>query len=90
MAQTSLHYRGLSSAEVIESRKKNGANILTPPPKDPLWKQWLEKFEDPTIIILCGCAAIAIIVGLIDRNIPWDGVAILVAVGLATAGGTWS
>ena len=90
MGKTSLHYRGLSSAEVVEQRKKYGANVLTPPSKDPLWKQWLEKFEDPTIIILCVCAAIAILVGLIEKNIPWDGVAILVAVGLATAGGTWS
>jgi P-type Ca2+ transporter type 2C len=29
-------------------------------------------------------------VGLIEGNLPWDGVAILVAVCLATAGGTWS
>jgi P-type Ca2+ transporter type 2C len=83
-------HRGLSSAEVVEQRKKFGANVLTPPSKDPLWKQWLEKFEDPTIIILCVCAAIAIVVGVLDGKMPWDGVAILVAVCLATAGGTWS
>lgn len=43
---------GLTDAQVLESRKKNGANILTPPEKDPLWKQFLEKFGDPLIIIL--------------------------------------
>lgn len=46
------HFTGLTDAQVLESRKKHGANILTPPEKDPLWKQFLEKFEDPLIIIL--------------------------------------
>lgn len=27
-------------------------NLLTPPKKDPLWKQFLEKFSDPLIVIL--------------------------------------
>ena len=30
------HYTGLSEAQVLESREKNGANVLTPPEKDPL------------------------------------------------------
>lgn len=90
MEKMGMHYRGLSAAEVVEQRKKFGPNVLTPPEKDPLWKQWLEKFEDPTIIILLVCAGIAFAVGLLEQNIPWDAVAILVAVGLATAGGTWS
>ena len=46
------HYTGLTDTEVLESRKKNGVNILTPPEKDPLWKRFLEKFGDPLIIIL--------------------------------------
>lgn len=46
------HYIGLTDAQVLESRKKHGANILTPPKKEPLWKQFLEKFSDPLIIIL--------------------------------------
>jgi Ca2+-transporting ATPase len=37
---------------VLESREKHGVNVLTPPEKDPLWKQYLEKFGDPLIIIL--------------------------------------
>ena len=31
--------RGLTSKEVEESRRLNGANILTPPEKTSLWKQ---------------------------------------------------
>lgn len=46
------HYIGLTDTQVLESRKKHGANILTPPKKEPLWKQFLEKFSDPLIIIL--------------------------------------
>ncbi len=46
------HFTGLNDAQVLESRSKNGANMLTPPEKEPLWKQFLEKFGDPLIIIL--------------------------------------
>lgn len=49
---TNHHYTGLTDAQVHESRAKYGMNILTPPKKDPLWKQYLEKFGDPLIIIL--------------------------------------
>lgn len=49
---TNHHYKGLTDAQVLESRAKNGMNVLTPPEKDPLWKQYLEKFGDPLIIIL--------------------------------------
>lgn len=45
-------YKGLTPAEVKESRKKYGANILTPPEKASLWSQFLEKFNDPIIKIL--------------------------------------
>ncbi len=43
---------GLTNKEVEESRKLNGSNILTPPERVSLWKQFLEKFEDPIIRIL--------------------------------------
>ena len=51
MAQT-FHYTGLTDAEVAESRRTHGVNVLTPPAKEPLWKRFLEKFGDPLIIIL--------------------------------------
>lgn len=46
------HYTGLSEKEVLESREKHGENTLTPPEKESLWSQFLEKFEDPIIRIL--------------------------------------
>ena len=46
------HYEGLNDQQVVESRAKYGVNLLTPPKKDPLWKQFIEKFSDPLIVIL--------------------------------------
>ncbi len=54
------HYTGLTDAQVLESRQKNGVNILTPPEKEPLWKRFLEKFGDPLIIILLIAGALSI------------------------------
>ena len=42
----------MTAAEVEESRRLHGENILTPPEKSSLWKQFLEKFDDPIIKIL--------------------------------------
>ena len=50
MAKEKLN--GLTAEQVEESRLKYGSNILTPPEKMSLWKQFLEKFEDPIIRIL--------------------------------------
>ncbi len=56
------HYTGLTDAQVQESRLKHGANVLTPPAKEPLWKQLLEKFTEPLIIVLliAGFASVGI------------------------------
>ena len=52
MMKINSNIRGLTSAQVEESRRLHGENVLTPPEKTPLWKQFLEKFEDPIIRIL--------------------------------------
>lgn len=44
--------KGLTLQHVEENRLKYGSNVLTPPEKESLWKQFLEKFEDPIIRIL--------------------------------------
>lgn len=43
---------GLTSEQVTESRRLFGENVLTPPERVSLWKQFVEKFEDPIIRIL--------------------------------------
>ncbi len=44
--------QGLNDVQVIESRLKYGANVLTPPPRKSLFRQFLETFDDPLIKIL--------------------------------------
>jgi Ca2+-transporting ATPase len=45
-------WQGLTLQQVEENRKRYGDNTLTPPEKTPLWKLFLEKFDDPIIRIL--------------------------------------
>lgn len=54
------NFTGLTDAEVLESRRKNGVNILTPPKQDPWWKEFLDKFSDPLIIILLVAGVLSI------------------------------
>lgn len=75
--------KGLSKYEVLESRKQYGQNVLTPPERDPWWKLFLEKFEDPVIRILLIAAVIAIGVGFIDGHFV-EGIGIVCAILLAT------
>ena len=89
--QQKKHYIGLTDAEVLESRKKYGVNILTPPEKEPLWKQFLEKFTDPLIIILmiAGVLSIGIsfyeYIGLNEGfTVFFEPIGIFVAILLAT------
>lgn len=85
------HFVGLSSSEVIASRQKYGTNVLTPPKKTSLWKLFLEKFQDPLIVILliAGFLSIGIAcyeyLGLAhDARAFFEPVGIFVAIFLAT------
>ncbi|MBQ8336195.1 MAG: calcium-translocating P-type ATPase, PMCA-type [Bacteroidaceae bacterium] len=53
---------GLTSEQVEESRRLHGENVLTPPERVSLWKQFLEKFEDPIIRILLIAWALSMII----------------------------
>jgi Ca2+-transporting ATPase len=76
-------HTGLGPAEVEESRRKFGANIITPPERDPWWKLFLEKFDDPVIRILLIAAVIAIVAGSVHGEYL-EGLGIITAVLLAT------
>lgn len=78
-----LRFPGLTAAEVEESRRKHGPNVLTPPERDPWWKLFLEKFDDPVIRILLIAAFIAIVVGVAEGKY-FEGIGIVVAILLAT------
>jgi len=79
-----LPHPGLSPAEVEASRRAHGGNVLTPPERVPLWKQFLEKFEDPVIRILIIAAVIQIGVNVYKQEFPIEGLAIVAAILLAT------
>lgn len=83
--------KGLTNAEVLESRRKNGVNILTPPEKDPWWKEFLDKFSDPLIIILLVAGVLSIGISFYeffglgqDWKVFFEPIGIFVAIGLAT------
>lgn len=85
------HYIGLTDAEVLESRKKYGVNILTPPKKEPLWKQFLGKFTDPLIIILMIAGVLSIGISFYEYfglnegfTVFFEPIGIFVAILLAT------
>ncbi|HEY9670229.1 MAG TPA: cation-translocating P-type ATPase [Waterburya sp.] len=78
-----LPYQGLSSEQVKVNRQTYGANVLTPPERNPWWTLFLEKFEDPVIRILMIAAVVAISVGLVEGEYV-EGLGIIVAILLAT------
>lgn len=85
------HYTGLTDAQVLESRREHGANVLTPPQKEPLWRQFLEKFTDPLIIILLIAGGLSIGISCYEyfglgqgAEVFFEPVGIFVAILLAT------
>ena len=60
------HFTGLTDAQVLESRKKYGANVLTPPEEETMWEKikncmhfWLLKV-DLAIFVIAAIAAIVL------------------------------
>ena len=74
---------GLSDAEVAESRRLHGENMLTPPPRASLWKLYLDKYRDPIVQILLVAAAISLVLAIIENEYI-ETVGIILAVLLAT------
>jgi len=86
-------HRGLTTKQVRQNRKKYGSNEPSSPEKYPLWKQYIDKFKDPTIIILSACAFLMLLTGIYELAAKgsWlgimEGVAILIAVAILTGVG---
>ena len=63
---TNHHYKGLTDAQVLESRAKHGVNVLTPPEEESVWQKikdcmhfWLLKV-DLAIFVIATLAAIVL------------------------------
>ena len=54
---------GLTSKEAQDRLKRDGYNELTEGNKTPLWKMFLENFQDPLVIILIVAAIVQIFLG---------------------------
>ncbi len=91
MVQNHDRYKGLSDADVMRSREMHGANLLTPPARTPLWKQFLRKFRDPLIIILMVAGMLSIGIAFYEHwglglgsDVFFEPVGIFMAILLAT------
>ncbi len=80
---TTTNHSGLSAEEILESRRLNGANTITPPKRDPWYVLYFEKFKDPIIRILVIAAAVALVVGFHEGNFI-EGIGIIAAIFLST------
>lgn len=94
------HYSGLTDDQVIESRKKHGANILTPPAEETMWEKikncmhfWLLRF-DLSILILSALATFILPICGYEYNVVWIAPALMAVLFLLTyivsyLGGEW-
>jgi Ca2+-transporting ATPase len=67
---------GLTDAEVADSRARFGVNRLTPLPREPVWKKFLQKFDEPIIKILLAASLLKIVVDLFDASPLTGGLAL--------------
>ena len=84
-------YKGLSEAQVEESRAKHGANVLTPAAKESLWMGFFRKFGDPLIIVLLIAGALSLAISCyeyfsLDKgpSVFFEPIGIFIAILLAT------
>ncbi len=71
-------YSGLTDAEVLESRKKYGANILTPPAEQSVWDKikdcmhfWLLKVDLAIFVIALLAATVLPLSGIYQHDGLW-------------------
>lgn len=86
MISNSHIFKGLTDTEVRQSREKYGLNVLTPPKRKPIWKLYLEKFEDPVIRILLVAACLSLVISVFENEYA-ETIGIIVAILLATGVG---
>ncbi|HZZ82389.1 MAG TPA: HAD-IC family P-type ATPase, partial [Gemmataceae bacterium] len=71
---------GLSASAVDVSRQHFGRNTLAPLPREPLWRKFLDKFDEPIIKILLAAALLSMIVDLFKADSLTGGIALGVLV----------
>jgi len=82
-SKNDYYHIGLNDQQVIESREKNGVNLLTPPKRPSLWKLYIEKFEDPIVRVLLVAAVFSLLISIIENEYA-ETIGIFFAIFLAT------
>lgn len=96
------HYSGLTNAEVAESVRAHGRNVLTPPEEKSVWEKvkdcmhfWLLKFDVGILAIAALCAFVLPMAGVYNHDLLWvapalGGVLFLLTYLVAYMGGKWN
>ncbi len=85
-----FNYSGLDEQQVLESRQKYGANVITSGEVETFWDKFFGNFKDPIIMILVVALIITVLLSIFGY-VPWyEGIGIAVAVLMATLVATWS
>lgn len=67
--QETSEIKGLTPQQVLKSRQQYGENILTPPKREPVWRQFMAKFRDPLIIILLVAGFVSIGISVYEHYV---------------------
>ena len=80
-------FKGLTTSEVEESRKKYGSNVIVEAEPPTFWEAFMEGFGDPMIKILCGISVLMIVLYVLGlfNVIPPDSVSWFEPVGTIVA-----
>src|SRR5437762_7753944 len=76
---------GLTDVAALQSKQQFGKNELTPLPREPLWKKFIEKFDEPIIKILLAAALLSMVVDLFKVEPILAGISLAVFAGLVVA-----
>ena len=90
--------RGLSDAQVNESKTKYGTNQLAKKETESLWSMFIGAFDDIWIKVLCGALILKIVLAILGAFIPAlsggndvvEIISIIIAIALATGFSTLS
>ena len=77
---------GLTPEEVQESRRLHGENVLTPPPRQSMWRLYIEKYQDPMVRILLVAALVSLVLAFVKDDFM-ETIGIIAAIILATTVG---
>lgn len=72
------HYSGLTDAQVLDSRAKHGANVMTPPAEESAWQKikncmhfWLLKLDLAILVLTTLATAILPVAGIYNHDGLW-------------------